>query len=117
MNMLTQNSYRGAQLFSPYPNCPYTDPVLIKKKCRLYSNCTGCNLTSPLSIKPYIKLLPGKPTSQFIQLLTSASCSNYVTPTNEGVKYGSYDRVLRRRRSVVKCPTLCTSSKCDLLYI
>ena len=35
--------------------------------------------------------------SQHLLKLTSC-CSEYVKPTNEGVKFASYDRVLRRRR-------------------
>ena len=35
--------------------------------------------------------------SQHILNITSC-CNKYVKPTNEGVKFNSYDRVLRRRR-------------------
>ena len=48
--------------------------------------------------KPTIKtILVQPPESQKIIKLESC-CTTYVKPTNEGIKFDSYDRVLRRRR-------------------
>jgi hypothetical protein len=48
--------------------------------------------------KPTIKtILVQPPESQNLIKLNSC-CTTYVKPINEGIKFGSYDRVLRRRR-------------------
>lgn len=39
------------------------------------------------------------PSSQYGIQLTSACSPDYVKPLNEGIKYGSYMRVIMRRRS------------------
>jgi hypothetical protein len=38
--------------------------------------------------------------TQYQYQLTSACSPTYVKPTNEGIKYGSYMRVIYRRRSL-----------------
>lgn len=115
---LTQNSYRGVNTYTPYPNCPYTGTTAALK-CRMYSNATGLCFNKKQTIID-IKNPPGKPCSQLLWKLTAANCSNYVEPTNEGIKYGSYDRVYERRRSILKpeCkPTCCKDSTLiDTLY-
>jgi hypothetical protein len=40
------------------------------------------------------------PSSQYQYQLTSACSPTYAKPTNEGIKYGSYMRVIYRRRSL-----------------
>jgi hypothetical protein len=53
----------------------------------------------PLPKRTIKEILIPMPSSQYVLTLTSPSCcTKYVTPTNEGIKFGSYDRVLRRRR-------------------
>ena len=48
--------------------------------------------------KPVIKtMIQFQSESEHLLKLTSC-CSKYIKPKNEGVKYNSYDRVLRRRR-------------------
>jgi len=55
-----------------------------------YINCCP----DPIPIKTIVVAIP-----QSQRLLTLAMCcSDYVKPTNEGIKFGSYDRILRRRR-------------------
>lgn len=55
-----------------------------------YINCCP----DPIPIKTIIVSAP-----QSQRLLTLATCcKKYVAPINEGIKFGSYDRVLRRRR-------------------
>lgn len=56
-----------------------------------YKNCC------PRFIPPTKTIIVSSPESQHILKLTSC-CRKYVKPTNEGIKFGSYDRVLRRRR-------------------
>ncbi len=56
-----------------------------------YKNCCP-------DVKPIIKtIVVSSSESQHLLKLTSC-CSKYVKPTNEGIKFASYDRVLRRRR-------------------
>ena len=50
----------------------------------------------------YIKNPPSKSASQYNALLT-ADKSPWKMPTNEKSKYGSYVRVLRRRRGLLCC--------------
>ncbi len=62
---------------------------------------SSCRLTCPQPTRLIKEILIPIPSSQYMLSLTSISktcCTNYVTPTNEGIKHGSYDRVLRRRR-------------------
>jgi len=40
------------------------------------------------------------PSTQYQYQLTSACSPTYVKPTNEGIKYGSYMRVIYRRRAL-----------------
>ena len=56
-----------------------------------YKNCC------PKTIIPVKTIIVSESESQRILNLNSC-CKKYVKPTNEGVKYDSYDRVLRRRR-------------------
>ena len=56
-----------------------------------YKNCC------PIFIPDVKTIIVSAPQSQHILKLTSC-CGKYVKPTNEGIKFGSYDRVLRRRR-------------------
>jgi hypothetical protein len=56
-----------------------------------YINCC------PTSVPDVKTIIVSAPQSQ--RLLTLATCcKKYVAPINEGIKFGSYDRVLRRRR-------------------
>ena len=50
----------------------------------------------------YIKNPPSKSASQYNAILT-ADKSPWKMPTNEKSKYGSYVRVLRRRRGLLCC--------------
>lgn len=56
-----------------------------------YKSC--CPTYTPI-IKTIVK---SESESEHLLKLTSC-CSKYVKPTNVGIKHGSYDRVLRRRR-------------------
>ena len=57
------------------------------------SNYVNC-CPDHIPVKTIVMAVP-----QSQRLLTLASCCKpYVAPTNEGIKFGSYDRVLRRRR-------------------
>ena len=58
-----------------------------------YKNC--CPTSIPKT--PIKTIIVSSPESQHILNLTSC-CKQFIKPTNEGVKYDSYDRVLRRRR-------------------
>ena len=51
----------------------------------------------PTYKSPVKTIIVSKPESQHLLSLISC-CKKYVKPTNEGIKFGSYDRVLRRRR-------------------
>ena len=51
----------------------------------------------PISIPTIKTIIVSSPESQRILKLNSC-CTKFVPPTNEGIKHGSYDRVLRRRR-------------------
>lgn len=61
------------------------------------SNYVNC---CPASIIPVKTIIVSAPQSQHVLNLTSC-CGKYVKPINEGIKHGSYDRVLRRRRGKV----------------
>ena len=56
-----------------------------------YKNCC------PTFIPSVKTIIVSAPESQRVLNITSC-CGKYVKPTNEGIKFGSYDRVLRRRR-------------------
>ena len=58
---------------------------------------SSCRLMCPQPTRTIKEILIPMPSSQHLLTLTSC-CTKYVTPTNEGIKFGSYDRVLRRRR-------------------
>uniref|UniRef100_A0A6C0EUZ0 Uncharacterized protein n=1 Tax=viral metagenome TaxID=1070528 RepID=A0A6C0EUZ0_9ZZZZ len=58
---------------------------------------SSCRLTCPQPTRLIKEILIPIPSSQYLLTLTSC-CTKYVKPTNEGIKFGSYDRVLRRRR-------------------
>ena len=51
----------------------------------------------PTYIPPVKTITVSSPESQRMLKLISC-CKQYVKPTNEGIKHGSYDRVLRTRR-------------------
>ena len=109
---LTENSYRSVDLWTPYQNCPYTDPITREKKCRKYYNCRGCqsNYSKPSTAANKIYALKSTnkmDSSQWLQKKTAAHCANYYKPTNCGIKYGSYDRVMRRRNTPLHCNDIC----------
>ncbi len=56
-----------------------------------YINCC------PTSIPAVKTIIVSSPQSQRILTLASC-CKEYIAPRNEGIKFSSYDRVLRRRR-------------------
>ena len=56
-----------------------------------YINCC------PTYISPVKTTIVSTPQSQRILTLATC-CKEYVAPKNEGIKFNSYDRVLRRRR-------------------
>ena len=60
---------------------------------------TSCRLKCPQPVltKKEILILMPIPSSQYLLNITSC-CSKYTKPITEGIKYDSYDRVLRRRR-------------------
>jgi hypothetical protein len=58
---------------------------------------SNCRLSCPSYTIPVKTILVQPPSSQHILDITSC-CGKYTKPTNEGIKYASYDRVLRRRR-------------------
>jgi len=60
----------------------------------------NCRLNCPSYKIPVKTILTQKSESQHVLNITSC-CSKYVKPTNEGIKFNSYDRVLRRRRGKV----------------
>ena len=59
----------------------------------------SCRLKCPQPVltKKEILILMPISSSQYLLNITSC-CSKYKKPINEGIKYESYDRVLRRRR-------------------
>jgi len=50
------------------------------------------------SYKTAVKTILIQPTESQHLLKLDSCCASYIKPTNEGIKFSSYDRVLRRRR-------------------
>jgi hypothetical protein len=65
--------------------------------CKCHSTCADETQTLR-----YVQNPPGKSSSQYNMILTLDK-SSWKTPTNEKAKYGSYVRVLRRRRGLLCC--------------
>jgi hypothetical protein len=66
-------------------------------------NCTGLCFNKSLTFQKW-KTPSSKSSSEHILIKTKDN-PIYSKPTNEGVKYSSYDRVIRRRRNVDTCCT------------
>jgi hypothetical protein len=64
-------------------------------------SCSGLCFNKVLAFEKW-KTPSRKSCSEYILSITKDNAV-YSKPTNEGVKYSSYDRVIRRRRNVDKC--------------
>ena len=74
--------------------------------CVVSTSIPTCSYSRPcfnaLQTLKYIKNPPSKSVSHYTSILTADS-SKWKLPTNESAKYGSYVRVLRRRRGMLCC--------------
>ena len=64
-----------------------------------YINCCPKNIDGTTYVPPVKTIIVSAPESQhMLKLISCYKTCKYVPPINEGIKHGSYDRVLRRRR-------------------